>query len=38
MTGKDLVIISQIVLWYANSFRIHCIWNKVFGRKTTFFL
>jgi len=22
MTGKNLVIISQIVLWYENSFRI----------------
>jgi len=25
MTGKNLEIISQIVLWYENSFRIDCI-------------
>jgi len=24
MTGKNLVIISQFVLWYENSFRIDC--------------
>jgi len=24
MTGKQLEIISQIVLWYKNSFRIDC--------------
>jgi len=24
MTGKHLEIISQIVLWYENSFRIDC--------------
>jgi len=24
MTGKKLEIISQIVLWYENSFRIDC--------------
>ena len=24
MTGKNLEIISQIVLWYENSFRIDC--------------
>ena len=26
MTGKHLEIISQIVLWYENSFRIDCIY------------
>jgi len=26
MTGKKLEIISQIVLWYENSFRIDCWW------------
>jgi len=25
MTGKNLEIICQIVLWYENSFRIDCI-------------
>jgi len=30
MTGKNLEIISQIVLWYENSFRIDCHWSLVF--------
>jgi len=28
MTGKNLEIISQIVLWYKNSFRIDCDLNR----------
>ena len=30
MTGKNLEIISQIVLWYENSFRIDCIAHELY--------
>jgi len=38
MTGKKFEIISQIVLWYENSFRIDCKCSAICTASTQFLL